>query len=174
MTSDRQQRFTEQFVRCDRRLFGFVITLLPNFAEAEDAYQETCMRIWAKWDEYDSSRDFLAWACGFAKNVVRELRQKQFCGQTLLGEQAMERIAAIRFRLDLASESWKSRLDDCLQELPSEHRDMVARCYAGEESIKAIAEELHMTHAALYMRMSRIRRLLLECLERVTSRRAKS
>ena len=42
MSSDRQQRFTEQFVRCDRRLFGFVITMLPNFDEAEEAYQETC------------------------------------------------------------------------------------------------------------------------------------
>ena len=174
MSSDRQQLFTEQFVTCDRRLFGFVMTLLPSFDEAEEAYQETCLRIWAKWDDYDPSRDFLAWACGFAKNVVRELRQKKSRGQSLLSEQAMERVAEMRFRLEAASGVWQSRLTDCLQELSSEQRKLVARHYAGEESIRAIAEELETTPAALYMRISRIRRLLFECLERAANRRANS
>jgi RNA polymerase sigma-70 factor (ECF subfamily) len=173
MNSDRQQRFTEQFVRCDRRLFGFVITLLPNFDEAEEAYQETCMRIWAKWDTYDPDRDFLAWACGFAKNVVRELRQKKIRGQSLLSEQAMERIAEMRFRMGTASEAWQSHLTDCLQELSPEQRDLIARHYAGEESVKTIAEELQAAPTALYMRLSRVRRLLLECLERSAGMRAK-
>ncbi len=174
MNSDRQQRFTEQFVGCDRRLFGFVITLLPNFDEAEEAYQETCMRIWAKWDEYDPSRDFLAWACGFAKNVVRELRQKKFRGQSLLSEQAMERIADARFRLDTTNDAMQSQLADCLRELSVEQRQLVVRHYADETTIKAIAEELRTTPAALYMKISRIRRLLFECLDRATNRRADS
>jgi RNA polymerase sigma-70 factor (ECF subfamily) len=174
MGFDRQQQFTERFVSCDRRLFGFVMTLLPNFDEAEEAYQETCMRVWAKWDSYDQSRDFLTWACGFAKNVVRELRQKKFHTQSLLSEQAMERIAEARFRLDATSEASQSRLADCLNELSSEQRNLVARHYAGEESLKAIAEELQATTAAMYMRISRIRRLLFECLERAANERTKS
>ena len=103
---------------------------------------------------------------------MRELRQKKSRGQSLLSEQAMERIAEMRFRLEAASGAWQSRLTDCLQELPSEHRDLVARHYAGEESIRAIAEELQTTPTALYMRISRIRRLLLECLERAANSRA--
>ncbi len=174
MNSDRQQRFTEQFVSYDRRLFGYVITLLPNFDEAEEAYQETCMRIWAKWDEYDPDRDFLAWACGFAKNVVRELRQKKFRGQALLSEQAMERIAEARFRMDAANDVMQSQLTECLKELSVEQRQLVVRHYADEKTIKAIAEELRTTPAALYMKISRIRRLLFECLERATNRRADS
>jgi RNA polymerase sigma-70 factor, ECF subfamily len=171
MTTNRQQLFTEHFVSCDRRLFGFVIALLPNFHEAEEAYQETCMRVWAKWDEYDSSRDFLTWACGFAKNVVRELRQKKPHAQSLLSEQAMERIAEIRFRQDVVSNASQSRLTDCLQELSPENRHLIARHYAGEESMRVIAEELQMTSIALYKRMSRIRHLLFECLEQPASGR---
>ena len=174
MNSDQQRQFTEQFARHNRRLFGFVATLLPSFDEAEEAYQETIMRIWAKWDDYDSDRDFLAWACGFARNVVRELRQKKYRGQTLLSEQAMERIAEERFRLAAAADAWQSQLDDCLQELTPPQRDLVRRHYAGEESIQALAEELQTTPAAVYMRISRIRRLLLECVERATSGRADS
>jgi len=172
MSSDRQVQFTEQFVGCDRRLFGYVITLLPNFDEAEEAYQETCVRIWAKWDEYDPSRDFLAWACGFAKNVVRELRQKKFHRQSLLSEEAMERIAEARFRIDAANDAMQSRLTECLRELSVEQHQLVSRHYADEKTIKAIAEELQTTPAALYMKISRIRRLLYECLKRAANRRA--
>jgi RNA polymerase sigma-70 factor, ECF subfamily len=169
MNSDRQRQFTERFVSCDRRLFGFVITLLPSFDEAEEAYQETCMRIWAKWDQYDPSRDFLGWACGFAKNVVREIRQRKFHSQAILSEQAMERIADARFRLKLDYETRQSQLGDCLQELSAEQRDLVAKHYADETPLKAIAEELKTTPAALYMKISRVRRLLFECLERAVS-----
>ena len=132
------------------------------------------MRIWAKWDEYDPSRDFLAWACGFAKNVVRELRQKKFRGQSLLSEQAMERIADARFRLDTTNDAMQAQLADCLRELSVEQRQLVVRHYADETTIKAIAEELRTTPAALYMKISRIRRLLFECLDRATNRRADS
>ena len=91
----------------------------------------------------------------------------------MLSEQAMERIAEMRFRLGTASEKWQSHLTDCLQELPIEQRDLIARHYAGEESIKTIAEELQAAPSALYMRLSRVRRLLLECLERSAGMRAK-
>lgn len=171
MTSHRQQQFAAQFVRHDRRLFGFVITLLPNFDDAEEAYQETCMRLWTKWDDYDPDRDFLAWACGFARNVVRELRQKKYRAQPLLSEQAMERIAEERFRLAAASDAWQSQLADCMGELSSPQRDLVGRHYAGEKSIKALADEFQTTPAAVYMRLSRIRRLLLECIQRATRAR---
>lgn len=140
MNSDRQRQFTERFVNCDRRLFGFVITLLPNFDEVEEAYQETCMRIWAKWDQYDPDLDFLHWARGFAKHVVRELRQKQSRGQAMLSEQAMERIADTRFRLKLDYETRQSQLGECLQELSAEQRHLVARHYADDTPLKAIAE----------------------------------
>lgn len=174
MNSNRQQQFAAQFVRHDRRLFGFVITLLPNFDDAEEAYQETCMRIWTKWDDYDPDRDFLAWACGFARNVVRELRQKKFRGQTLLSEQAMERIAEERFRMAAVSDAWQSQLADCVRELSPPQRDLVGRHYNGEESVAALAEQFRTTPAAVYMRLSRIRRLLLECIQRATEARAGS
>jgi RNA polymerase sigma-70 factor, ECF subfamily len=174
MNSNRQQQFAAQFVRHDRRLFGFVITLLPNFDDAEEAYQETCMRIWTKWDDYDPDRDFLAWACGFAKNVVRELRQKKCRAQALLSEQAMERIAEERFRMATASDAWQSQLADCVRELSPPQRDLVGRHYTGEESIKSLADELQTTPAAVYMRLSRIRRLLWECIQRAANARANS
>lgn len=174
MNSDRQQQFTEQFVGCNRRLFGYVIALLPNFDEAEEAYQETCMRLWAKWESYDPNRDFLTWACGFAKNVVRELRQKKSHAGVALSEQAMEKIAEVRFRRNAVFEAWQSRLSECLKGLSPDQRRLIARHYADNESILAIAEELQTTATALYKKISRTRRLLFECLEQAAGGRQDS
>ena len=174
MNSNRQQQFAAQFIKHDRRLFGFVITLMPNFDDAEEAYQETCLRLWAKWDTYDPDRDFLAWACGFAKNVVRELRQKKSRSQALLSEQAMERIAQQRFRLAETSDAWQSQLADCVRELTLPQQELIGRHYNGEQSVQAIADHFKTTPSAVYMRLSRIRRLLLECVQRATEARARS
>jgi RNA polymerase sigma-70 factor, ECF subfamily len=173
MAEDRREQFTEQYVRHERRLFGYVMTLLPDFLEAEEAYQETCLRLWSKWDDFDPNRDFLAWACGYARNVVRELRQKKYRGAAVLDEQTMESIAAVRFRSTLAAEAWQSQLSDCLQELSPPQRELIARYYSGEVPIDVIAAELHATPAALYMRLSRIRGQLFECLQRAVNREGK-
>jgi RNA polymerase sigma-70 factor, ECF subfamily len=170
---DRREQFTELFVRQQRHLFGYVMTLLPDFRGAEEAYQETCLRIWAKWDDFDPDRDFLAWACGYARNVVRELRQQKHRGGVTLDEQAMESIAAVRFRSAMAAEAAQTQLADCLQELSPPQRELVARYYSGELPIEAIAADLHATPAALYMRLSRIRRQLLECLQQAVNAEGK-
>jgi RNA polymerase sigma-70 factor, ECF subfamily len=170
---DLREQFTEHFVKHERRLFGYVMTLLPDFREAEEAYQETSLRIWSKWDDFEPGRDFLAWACGYARNVVRELRQQKHRGALLLDEPAMESIAAVRFREAAAAEAAQSQLSDCLQELSPAQRELVARYYSGEVSIDAIAADLHASPAALYMRLSRIRRQLLECIERAVNAEGK-
>lgn len=162
---DAQQLLLERFTTEQRRLFGYIVTLLPCFDDAEDAFQETCLRIWAKSDQYDPNRDFLAWACGFARNVAHEIRQKKYRNHALLSERAMEDLAETRFRSAATLEAWQSKLSECLERLPPPQRELVAQCYAGDEAIEAIAEQIHTTRDALYMRLMRIRRRLADCLE---------
>jgi len=37
-------------------------------ADIEDLYQQTCVVLWNKHEQYDGNRDFFRWACGFAKH----------------------------------------------------------------------------------------------------------
>jgi RNA polymerase sigma-70 factor, ECF subfamily len=170
--SDLRQRVLELLTVEQRRLFGYVITLLPNFDDAEEAFQETCLRICAKADQFDASRDFLAWACGFARNVAHEVREKKHRGRELLSEQAMEAIAQTRFQKTSAQEEWHVKLSDCLDRLPREQHELLVRCYAGEERIETIAKSVRVSRAALYMKLMRIRRTLADCLEERDEREA--
>ena len=44
-------------------------------------------------------------------------------------------------------------------------REMLERCYAGRNSMKAIAQQFRTTPNALYLRLRRIRRELMECVQ---------
>jgi len=43
----------------------YVYTLLPNEEDTKDVLQEVCVSISRKFGEYDRTRPFLPWACGF-------------------------------------------------------------------------------------------------------------
>ena len=38
--------FVEQMVHNQHRLFGYVVTLVPNRDDAEEVFQEACLTLW--------------------------------------------------------------------------------------------------------------------------------
>ena len=73
MVFDDRDSFAEQLVCNQHRVFAYIVTLLANRDDAEDAFQSTCLVLWKKWKEFDPSRDFFGWACGVANNEVRNM-----------------------------------------------------------------------------------------------------
>ena len=59
-------RISRLLAQYEPRLRGFILTLCPNWADAEDIAQEVKLRLWEQFDEYDPARDFGAWACTIA------------------------------------------------------------------------------------------------------------
>jgi RNA polymerase sigma-70 factor (ECF subfamily) len=43
-----------------RRIQAFILTLVPNVADAEDIYQETLSEMWNKFDSFEVGTDFVA------------------------------------------------------------------------------------------------------------------
>ncbi len=65
------ERFVSQFTVAHRRIYAFILTLLPNRSEADEVMQETSLVLWRQFDQFDPQRDFVRWACGVALNQVR-------------------------------------------------------------------------------------------------------
>ena len=66
--------FVRRFVRCQPDLYAYILTLVPNVADAQDILQETAIAIWAKADEYRLDEPFMPWASRFAWFQVRKFR----------------------------------------------------------------------------------------------------
>jgi RNA polymerase sigma-70 factor, ECF subfamily len=160
-------QFVEVFVRSQDRIYAYVATLLPRRADAEEVFQQTSLILWKKWRDFDLQRDFVRWACGIAYLEVRNfLRKQRIAGQVNLSENLLEQVALTRLEAHPLLDARRQALAACLERLRPDRRALLERCYAGKDSIKAIAVEISQTVNGLYLKLKRLRRALFDCINR--------
>jgi RNA polymerase sigma-70 factor, ECF subfamily len=169
MDNVRHQQFAERFVQHQGRLYGYIVTMLPNRHDAEDVFQQTSLILWQKWEQFDQSRDFVGWACGIAHNEVRNFLRRRGHDRVVFSEKVMDELAEMRLQSQPILEPRRDAMLDCVSKLDFLCREMLERCYAAGASMKAVARQFRMTPNALYLRLRRIRRDLLECIHRTMS-----
>src|SRR3954454_14146141 len=67
---DRRAQFSERLLRHQTQVFGYLYSLVRNLDDADDLFQQTCLVLWNKFDQFDPSKSFAAWACGVARFEV--------------------------------------------------------------------------------------------------------
>ena len=160
------EEFVGLLMASERRVFSYILSLLPNVADAQDVLQETSIVLWRRLAEYEPDTDFAAWACRVAFNVVRNFRAKQHRCRVKFDEQLLTAVAtdaeSIREELDLA----QSTLFDCMRELPAGDRDLLQRRYESGATIKSVAAAVGRSAEGLYKAMRRIHDTLYDCIQR--------
>jgi RNA polymerase sigma-70 factor (ECF subfamily) len=154
-------------------LYAFILTLVRQPADAEDVLQETNVVLWRKAGEYDPARDFMPWAMRIAQlQVMAHLkRQKRvpmtFDGPLLavLADEAIAETAELDPR--------RHALTRCLQKLPDHRRKLIAARYGPGGSVNALARRSGKSSKAISETLRRIRRVLLDCIERTVAREAR-
>lgn len=157
------EAFLKEFALHHDRLFAYLFSLLPHRPDAEDVFQRTSLILWQKFDQWDPTSDFLAWACGVAfyevRNFVRVAsRDRLRFGEALLETLSKERTAALKRRDDRVA-----ALQECLKKLDQGERELLQRAYVDEESIRELAARDGRAAQTLYNRLNLLRKRLLEC-----------
>jgi len=163
--TEARRRFDEQFVRSHIRIFRYIAALVPNRDDAEEVFQDTCLKVLEKWQDYDLDRPMAPWACGIAQNMVRKFFERSRRRGTFLSEVAIAAISETHERLSAEVDRRLQELPGCLQKLTNQQRALLERCYQRPGSIKAIAEASQLDPNTLYKQLERIRRDLFECIE---------
>ena len=55
---ERTQQYLTLLGQHEGRLLGFILSLVPNWADADDIAQEVRIRLWKQFDGYDPAKDF--------------------------------------------------------------------------------------------------------------------
>lgn len=147
-------------------VYLFIGSLLADPCDIEDVYQQTCLALWKKRDRMGEVRDFFSWACGFArKEVLHQIRRNARKGAVSLSEPLLMQLAD-EFEAELDDDLRLSALTTCLSKLQARQRELLKRCYAGDEPIKVIAASMAISAAALTMRLQRIRHAVVRCIDK--------
>ena len=89
----KRQLFLPLFLRNQQRLYAYILTMLPNRADADDALQEASLAMWDKFDEQCPPNDFLAWARRIAYYKVLDVYKRGQRGRVLFSQEMLERVA---------------------------------------------------------------------------------
>jgi RNA polymerase sigma-70 factor (ECF subfamily) len=173
MNDHAQRAFVARFLRDQHRLYGYIVTLVPQRSDAEEIFQETSLRLWEKWEEFDQSRDLLPWACGIAHNVLRNYLRKKKPLAVGFDDDFLERIASARLAQEDDLEVRRTALEECLQRLQTSQRKLVVQCYSSTRPLQELAATLDISANALYLKLRRLRETLLECITRRTAQEAR-
>lgn len=162
--SDRNEAFVELLTLHQRRLYGFIYTLVPNPADAEDLLQQTSLILWRKFSEFDLDTDFSAWACRIARFEVLNYLKHKRRSRVVFNNETIVRLAEIRADRAEMHCSDRAALAGCVEKLPESDRKLINLCYATKRNMKAAAAALDRPVASVYTSLVRVRRVLMECI----------
>jgi RNA polymerase sigma-70 factor (ECF subfamily) len=139
------------------------VAVVPRWVDAEELFQQTSLTLWQHWDEYDRRADFAAWACGIAKNHLRNYVRKKENQQRCFGDDLLEQLAVMQIKNRTYLDDLQSALSRCLESLSPERRRLVHLCYGEKQTIQAVAEREGRSPNSLYKLMRKIREILYNC-----------
>ena len=146
------------------QIHRYLLSLVPHAHDADDLLQNTNLFLWREFYKFQEGTNFVSWGCAVAYHEVLAWRKTKSRDRLVFSEAFLEAVSeqlAMRGgRLELQSRA----LGLCVEELRENHRDLLRMRYADSGNIEAIADSLGRSSEAVYRMLSRIRRLLFDCI----------
>jgi RNA polymerase sigma-70 factor (ECF subfamily) len=173
---ERVAEFLELYTTNYPRLQFYVTALLPLRNDASDVLQDTSMILWRKFDNFELGTNFFAWACKIARLEVMKYRERNVHSARVFDAQLIEKLvveAADAADADVVGNVSRQALENCLGKLSENDRLLIQRRYQPGSSVRQLAAEVGRTANSLSKSLGRIRRALVECVDRTLTREAR-
>jgi RNA polymerase sigma-70 factor, ECF subfamily len=160
-----RRQFVRLITRYERLVYGYILGMVPNWADADEILQETNIRLWEEFEKFVPGTNFAAWAIRVAHFQVLTWRKQTDRRRLVFGHDVIEAIAEEPSWADDSFESRQQALVACVGELPARSRDLLRQCYAQGGTIKDVAARSNRSAGSVYKALERIRELLHSCIE---------
>lgn len=169
--SSKTNEFLRLLMANQKRIYGYILGLVPNHENADDLFQETILVMWSKFDSFTRGTSFTAWGITVARYQILSVRKRysqrrlQFsqAAQALLQEEAE---SAVGGQMDSRIQA----LRGCVRKLDPRDYELIQMRYENEIAIKAIAERMGRSVQSVYKRIAHIHDALLRCIRRAIRR----
>ena len=167
MSTEKHVEFLKIYTRNHRDLYRYALMLVVRQSDADDVLQEASVALWKKFGNYDASLPFLPWAKRVVYLEVLNLRKMQRAGPVTLSDSVIAQLAAEERTHEEVLAAQREALDQCLEKLRPQDRRLLNARYGGEASLVDFAESVGRSVSSMYVMLSRIRKQLLQCADRV-------
>lgn len=171
METNRKQIDGREFVSLitanQRRIYAYILTLVPNFNDADDVMQETTATMWERKTDFQPGTDFVAWGARIAYFKILDYRKKVTRNnRMIILDENFEQINTKALTRSKKADDLIQRLKECLQKLPTHDQYLMHLRYSAGLTVKEVSARIHRSIRIIYYSISRIQGQLLECIER--------
>jgi RNA polymerase sigma-70 factor (ECF subfamily) len=158
--------FVQLFTRNQRRLYLFILSQLASTQDAEEVLQDANLVVWSKYHQFEINTNFFAWCAQIATYEILKFRQRRQREKLRFSDEFVQAVAdEVLERCD-ELELRRSALEQCLTKLRPADRNLIKQRYQPGERGKNLAEDLGRPANSVYQSLGRIRRTLMECINR--------
>ena len=154
------------FTSHETRMRAFAMSLIPNWADAEEVLQQANMVMWKKFDEFESGSNFFGWGSRILYLEAMDFRKRQARAKVRFSDDFCRAVAkeAVEISDDLADR--QGALGKCIAKLRPAERDILRSRYEDGGSVETVAKSLGRSEDAIYGALRRIRKQLFDCINR--------
>ncbi len=157
------ETFKIEVLPVKHKLYRLAKRLLNNIPEAEDAVQETFLRLWSKKDDLKKYRSIEAFAMTITKNICLDrMKSKSYKTDELNEKHEKTGESNPYTRLELADSYEKIQL--IIQSLPEQQRMIIHLRDIEEYDLDEIVEIMELNMNTVRVNLSRARRKVREML----------
>jgi RNA polymerase sigma-70 factor (ECF subfamily) len=132
IAAGREEALSVLYDRHHRHCFSFALRILGSESDAEEAVQETFVRLWRSASQYDQSKAAVSsWILGITRNLcIDELRRRRRrAPETPALEDAPDPPAADRTDIEAERKIMGEQVRGALKSLPAEQRSAIELVY---------------------------------------------
>ncbi|MBN2513853.1 MAG: sigma-70 family RNA polymerase sigma factor [Sedimentisphaerales bacterium] len=168
MDSNNKNRaeFLSLFMSNHKAIYAYILAVVCDIHNADDLMQETVLFLWDHFDQYKSGTSFIAWARSVSRYKILQFFDRNKKEPAFLTHNLLEAIEKDLDQREHGLDEQFRILQNCLEKLPAEQRQLLQDKYNKGLNINQIAGVLGNTANALYKRMARIHLALLDCMNR--------
>jgi RNA polymerase sigma-70 factor, ECF subfamily len=174
MQPEQAEQFAALWTAAHSTISALIRTLIPDYQQADEVLQRVAVTLVRKFDQYDASRSFAAWAVGVAKYEVLYYRRERATDKHLFGDDIVEQIASRYEVLAEEADPLREALRQCLDQLQGRSKRVIDLRYRRGMKSQAIADEMSLSAGAVRMLLCRVREALRRCIERRVDRQERS
>ena len=157
-------RFTALLLQNQKRIYGLILSLVPNGPDADDIMQEACSIMWKKFESFEEGTNFSAWALRIARYQVMTYYNKTKRSRARLSDESLDLIADKMAEVDIDKAARSENLKACLQKLSEGNREMIQLRFQKNLSVEEVSSTMDRSIHAVYKALNRSYSQLQRCM----------
>lgn len=156
--------FTRLLLQNQKRIYGLILSLVPNGPDADDIMQDACAVMWQKFDTFEAGSNFAAWALRIARYQVMTYYNRRRRAKARLSDESLDAIIDHLAEARIDKNERVEVLNLCLSKLSDGNREIIRLRYKQEKAVDEISSDMNRSVHAVYKALNRTHEQLLRCM----------